>query len=125
MSKSEVARIIRKHGGRDYDVERLGRVLRAPSTLKECVPVFAVEIKLNRQFGTLVQKLERGDGSKTAPPGKYLCFPAWDWKGPLLPEEASMVTVKRELLEGVLEIFSSGVITNEVEDGLRAALQKK
>lgn len=124
MSKAEIARIIREHGGRDYDVERLEGTLRAPSTLKEGVPVFTVEITLNRRFGTLVQKLKRGDRSETAPPGKYLCFPAWDWNGPLLPEERTEVTVSRALLEQVLEAFSTGYVHDETREGLRSALAK-
>lgn len=124
MSKAEITRIIREHGGRDYDIERLERVLRAPSTLKEGVPVFTVEITLNRQFGTLVQKLKRGDNSETAPPGRYLCFPAWDWKGSLLPDERTEVTVSRELLEQVLEAFSTGYVHDETREGLSKALAK-
>jgi hypothetical protein len=120
--QGEMERIIRGYGGDEYDVERL-HFLRPPSSLVPNQPVFYMSISLNKQFGTLVQKINRGEGYHTAPPGRYACFLAWDWKQPLLPAEEPKVNVPRKLIEEVLEAFRSGIIPEGTETSLRIALQ--
>jgi hypothetical protein len=120
--QGEMEKIIRGFGGDEYDFERL-HFLRPPSSLAPDKPVFYVDIVLNQQFGTLVQKLNRGEGYHTAPPGRYACFSAWDWKQPLLPPEEPKVTVPRKFLEQVLETFTTSIIPEGLEAGLRKALR--
>lgn len=119
--KADLKKLILEAGGNDYDIERL-HYLRAPSQLSKEKPTFLVHIILNPQFGSLVQKLTRGEGSYTAPPGQYACFPVWDWKTELLPPEEAEVTVPRRLLEQIEEAFRTRTISDEVWNGVQKAL---
>lgn len=121
--QGEMEKIIRGYGGNEYDVERL-HFLRPPSSLVPDQPVFYMNISLNKQFGTLVQKLNRGEGYHTAPPGRYACFLAWDWMQPLLPPEEPKVSIPRAVIEQVLEAFATNIIPEGTEASLRAVLLK-
>ena len=131
-SRRELVELIRRYGGDNYDIERL-MYLTPPSRLPKDRHAFTVKITLVRMHGTLVQKLERGNGDcYGAPPGTYLCFRVHDG-GELLPAEgedgfsdpndkepATLVT--KEWLKLVQETFESGVITDEVLYGLQEAI---
>ena len=120
----ELVDIIREAGGNEYDIERL-HFLRTPSSLSPDTPAFYMKIVLNPQRGTLVQKIERGSGFYTAPPGNYACFPAWDWKKDLLSPEEETVTIPLELLKQIDEAFRTRVISDEAWSGVKEALAKK
>jgi hypothetical protein len=119
-ARQELIALIEKAGGDDYDIERLF-YLTPPSRLPKDRAAFTVKIELIRMHGTLVQKLSRGDGSYRAPPGRYACFPLWDG-GDLLPEEVPQVTLPQELIKQVLETFTTGIIPEGLEAGLRKVL---
>lgn len=102
--------------------------LRDSKKLPEDKPTMFVEVTIGSQRGTPTQKLSRAapfDLSYTAPPGRYACFPAWDWKTDLLPKEEETVEVRRVLLESVLETFRTGVIQDDVEKELKELLSRK
>lgn len=99
--------------------------LRRPEELEADRPAFFVEIVVGSQRGSPTQRLSRAtpwDLSYSAPPGRYACFPAWDWKSDLLPPKEHTVTVPKVLLEQVLETFRTGVIQDETLQGLKDAL---
>jgi D-lyxose ketol-isomerase len=131
-ARRELVDIIRRYGGDNYDVERL-MYLVPPSRLPKDKHAFTVKINLVRMHGTLVQKLERGEGSYNVPPGTYLCFRAHDG-GALLPAEGEVedflnepkepvTIVTQKWLEKVKETFSSGKITDDVLFGLEDAIE--
>jgi hypothetical protein len=99
--------------------------LRPASGLPLDKPVFFVEVVIGMQRGSPTQRLTRAapwDMTYSAPAGRYACFPVWDWQSNLLPPEEPMVTVPVKLLEQVKEAFNSGLISDELFDGMHKAL---
>lgn len=114
-----------QRGSRDDDF-RLN--LRKPKDLSLNKPVMFVEVVIGSQGGSPTQRLSRAtpwDLSYSAPPGRYACYPAWDWKEKLLPQEEEMVTLPRRLAQQVLDAFRSRIIHDEVEEELKKILHRK
>ncbi|MEZ0209157.1 MAG: hypothetical protein ACAH17_03230 [Candidatus Paceibacterota bacterium] len=54
--------------------------------------------------------------------GRFAAYPLKIHDGGKLIDPADEVTVSRQLIQGVLETFQTGVVTDEVLEGLRKAL---